>query len=350
MPSERFLPAPPPGLPACVWIIRFDAAGAASPGDAADVTDRANERQGFIWLHLDRADHRIRDVLKGIPTLNAAAVEALCDPADHQFVEHGGDLVSGAVVDHQHGLDGAKAETDFLRFALGERILVTSRRSPLYSADATRKLLATGARMKTPLELFEALISAISDCSGKMMRDLASSLDEIEDNVVIEGRGRDQRGRLGRARREVTRLARQVTGLQSTLQRLEEAAREAEHEILSDLAASLSQRAESLSRDATNLQDRARMLQEEINAILTLETNDRLYILTIVTAALLPATFVTGYFGMNTKQLLFFEDDNGTIYATLLCMMASVGALLLMRWFGLTASADRAEKDGSRAK
>ena len=123
------------------------------------------------------------------------------------------------------------------------------------------------------------------------------------------------------------------------MHRLAEAAAAPEHAALADSAVGLGQRADSLSRDAVNLQERARMLQDEINAILTLETNDRLYMLTIITATLMPATFVTGYFGMNTKQLLFSESDSGTIYATLICVFASIGALLLMRRMGLTEGA-----------
>ena len=59
-------------------------------------------------------------------------------------------------------------------------------------------------------------------------------------------------------------------------------------------------------------------MQDELNAILNLETNDRLYVLTVVTTLLLPATFVTGFFGMNTKGLLFGDNEDGTLYATFL--------------------------------
>ena len=79
------------------------------------------------------------------------------------------------------------------------------------------------------------------------------------------------------------------------------------------------------------------------DSILTLETNDRLYLLTIITTLILPATFVTGLFGMNTKQLFFSEDDNGTLYATLLCLLASGLALLILKKFGLTEPTPKAK-------
>jgi len=49
---------------------------------------------------------------------------------------------------------------------------------------------------------------------------------------------------------------------------------------------------------------------------------------------------VTGFFGMNTDNLLFAGNANGTLYATIMCGMASAFALVMMRWFGLTNPKD----------
>jgi zinc transporter len=350
MSLDRLKPALESGIPSCNWIVRFDAAGRAEAGSAIDLDRLGVRTSGYVWLHLDRADVRILEVLKGIPTLTSEARDALGGTVDHQFVEHVDEIVCGAVVDHQHGIDGPSDDTDFLRFACGPGYLITARRLPLYSARATRYALAAGAIASTPISLFEMMVTHLCDCSARMTREIAATLDKIEDNVVLEGRGRDQRAGLGYARRRAVRLARQVNGLQSTLRRLEEATESPDHQELEEVATSLGQRADSLARDVANLQDRARMLQDEINAILTLETNDRLYMLTVITALILPATFVTGYFGMNTKQLPFAESDNGSLYATILCVAAAGVALLVLRRLGLTEqTADRRVRDERKA-
>jgi zinc transporter len=40
---------------------------------------------------------------------------------------------------------------------------------------------------------------------------------------------------------------------------------------------------------------------------------------------------VTGYFGMNTKGLPFGDSDYGTVYATILCLLAAGVVYLLIR-------------------
>jgi zinc transporter len=73
------------------------------------------------------------------------------------------------------------------------------------------------------------------------------------------------------------------------------------------------------------------VLQEEMAAQLATATNRNLFALTVVTTVLLPPAFVTGYFGMNTKGLLFGDSDYGTVYATILCLLAAGVVYLLIR-------------------
>ena len=85
--------------------------------------------------------------------------------------------------------------------------------------------------------------------------------------------------------------------------------------------------------DIAALYDRARSLQDELTTRLAEETNRRLYIVSVVTTLFIPATFITGFFGMNTGGLLWSGDDvpHGTLFAALLCGCAVATTLLLLR-------------------
>lgn len=339
MAIDRLKPALDTDAPGCAWIIACDGAGEAEAGVSGHL--RQPPDGGFAWAHFDRSDRRSAQTLRDLGRLEADELDALVGPIDHQFIEQTDSRTFGAVVDHVSSIAGRTHETDYLRFVFGQDFIFTARLRPLQSADAVRRALGAGPAPDRPEGLFEELIAAICDSCGAITKEIARDLDRIEDRVILDGEGREQRAALGHARRTAVRLQRQIGGLTSTMKRLEEAAAEPDRQHLADAAATLAQRAEALARDIAALQDRARLLQEEVNAILTLETNDRLYILTIVTTLLLPATFVTGYFGMNTRQLLFFENDNGTLFATLLCAAASAIALVTLRRFGIARAPSR---------
>ncbi len=61
------------------------------------------------------------------------------------------------------------------------------------------------------------------------------------------------------------------------------------------------------TQDVYALADRARLLHEELDSKQSAETNRHLYILSLMTALLLPPSLVTGFFGMNTTALPFAE-------------------------------------------
>lgn len=336
MAPDRLKPALETNVPGVLWILRFDESGRAEVGTASDVDRLGRPGEPFFWLHLDLTDVRTRAAIDRLKVLEDDARTPFIEPVDHQFLEYSEGIVSGALLDHERNLSGRTSQTDFFRFAFGRNFFISARRKPLNAVERTRLALSKGERAPSPLALFEALIDRLCDELASMMNAIGVTLNEIEDRI-IEGRGRNERMSLGPARRDGVRIARQVGGLSSILLRLEKAVA-ADQDELREAAARLSQRTEALTRDISSLQDRARLLQDELTAILNLETNDRLYVLTVVTTMLLPATFVTGYFGMNTKQLLFSESDNGSLYATLLCICASFLVLLFMRRLGLTRS------------
>ena len=73
--------------------------------------------------------------------------------------------------------------------------------------------------------------------------------------------------------------------------------------------------------DLLALQDRARSLQDELASRQAEETNRRLYLVSIMTTLMLPATFVTGFFGMNTGGMFLASGKHGTIAAGSVCLL-----------------------------
>jgi Mg2+ and Co2+ transporter CorA len=323
-------------VPGCAFVLRFDDEGRAEPGDADDVAHIGAPGEGFVWLHLDLDDLNVHTLLSRLPMLTDDARKTLSGRIETQFLEHSGDIVRGAFIDHERDISGRLPQTDYLRFAFGEQFLISARQRPLDAVESTIVALSAGRLASSPLELFEAIVGHLCDELGRMIFELSSTLDRIEERIVMGGQGLDERATLGPTWRAALRLAREVGGLRSPLLRLEASVSDPEQDDLKEAGARLARRADILAHDLSEMQDRARLLQDELSAIDSAVTNDRLYVLTMVTTLLLPATFVTGFFGMNTKNLPFTETTGGTAYAAALCVAASLVVLYFMRRLGLT--------------
>jgi Mg2+ and Co2+ transporter CorA len=167
-----------------------------------------------------------------------------------------------------------------------------------------------------------------------VLEKLGKELDRIEDMVLIDSVP-DERQRVARVRRTVVRLHRQVASLRVLLDRFEasdEQARTATLEIATDR---LVQRLDALDQEVVAAQERARLLQDEISARLSEESARNLNALSILTALFLPATLVTGIFGMNTTGLPFGHSAHGTIWAVAFGAVAAGVTYWVLRRMGV---------------
>lgn len=328
-------PAPEPKVPGCAFVLRFDEEGRATPGDAEDIERLGAPGEGFVWLHLDLSDPRAHALIQKLPVLTEEARKTLTEPVDRQSIHHTGNIVRGSIVDRVRGAP-AQLQLSYLRFAFGEQFLVSARERPLEAVELTRMAISAGRLAETPLDLFENIVGYLCDELGKIVFELTATLDRLEERIVGDGKNFDEPGTLGATRRAALRLAREVSGLRSPLLRLEATLSEPEDEELKETGARLAQRVEILAHDLAEAQDRARLLQDELHAIAGRVTNDRLYILTVVTTVWLPASFVTGFFGMNTRNLPFADAEFGTAFAGGLSILAALVVLFFIRRMGLT--------------
>jgi len=191
-----------------------------------------------------------------------------------------------------------------------------------------------GVHPPSPAALINNCITEFAREVRARLSALAEDLDEIEDGLIGNRdahRLADLGALLGRVRREATRhrraLAPLVRALRDEAEEFPEWAQPAGHD-------SAERGLNDALDDIIALQDRARALQDELATRLTEETNRRLYIVSIVTTLVMPATFVTGFFGMNTGGLLWGGDGapHGTLYATAICLFSVLLTLTLLRW------------------
>lgn len=288
---------------------------------------------GFRWLHMNLADERARRCITRSPALPAPVVELMLSADDHPRAMMEGDYIGCVVPDLERDFDEGQVQgIGALHFTLGPSLLITARRHPLRSADIIRDRLASGSPLNGPRAALELLIGAITEVAGAMIGELSESVETIEDELLARASIPQPREMMG-LRRDAVRLRRLVGGLNAVFQRLE-----ADEELPGTLLPAIErivQRLGGLDADIQTLQSQLRLVREEMDLLESKRTNQNLYVLSVLSALLLPATLVTGIFGMNTGGLPWATSSHGTLAATLLVIASAVLVYLLLRRFGL---------------
>lgn len=312
------------GAPAAgiIAAYHFNTEGVAKLIAPEDVDSAIATHDGWFWIHLARADNRCRSWVENHAPLSEIVREILLGDEEHQRLEVYGREIVGVIPDLQLEFDHPTEELSRLRFGMTDRLLVTMRRVPLRSIENVRHEITAGTLFTAPIELLDSIVDHFADVIGQLSERIGNDLDIVEERMWHGARG-DETQRIARARNQSVRIHRQLSQMRGLFHRLE-------HRVagpLPELSApvqSLAQKIDAFDHAVADIHDRARLLQEEMAGRMAELTNRRLLTLSLLTAAILPPTLVTGFFGMNTKDLPFLETPGGTWYA--FAIAAAAGA------------------------
>lgn len=320
-------------IPGLVWAHRFERASGICTRVPPDCgLDDLIGNGDFVWLHLGLSDARVPAMLAALPGLTPDAVQTLTSRDAHATLQVSPDIACGTLVDFQRGFDEMSSEIGWLHFAVTDRLIVTTRLHPLRSIDRARTVIERSARIRGTLDILGALVMEFQRTVITLVHEINDELNLIED-YVYEDAERDETRRLAPARRTIIRLHRHLRTELALLRRATSADEDDVSEDFRDLARQLSDRIETAERDVFSLQERARLLHEDIDSKATRQTNRHLYILSLLTAFLMPPTLVTGFFGMNTENLPFAHTDGGTVFAAAIILASVAFAWWLLRRF-----------------
>jgi len=295
-----------------------------------EVLDLLPSIEGPLWLHFNVLDNRARRYFEKLPDLdeegramllgNETRIQARV--LDDGFIAILGDL------HHDFNLDPEAFGT--IRVYVTRRLIVTCRRQRVRSVDRVRRELESVRDDRSPLDVFTVLLDEIVEGFVALAADLGERVENLQDRILA-GHASEQSGNLAQIRHVVARFRRHVlanrTMLQPLLRRIVATADDGQREQLRDVL----ERLEATAQDMDLIMERSRLLQEEITSRLGEATNRNLYLLSIVTAALLPITLITGVFGMNVGGLPFLETKHGFFWVMVLMTVTLVATMLFLR-------------------
>jgi len=321
-----------PDFPGLSFAYRFRD-GQAEPLSGRDIPAALAEPGGWIWIHLSLVDIFSRNWINTIAPLPERAREILLSDDEHQLLEPIDGGVAGVFADLLRESAGEARELGRMHFALTDALVVSGRRAALGAIQRTLDALGKGKKFPDAIALLEEIVSHFADSVAMVAQDLADTLDAIEESLIDDASA-GERLKLGPARRTAVRIHRQLSTLRLLFRRWS-----TPDEINSPIGLTsgrLAQRLDGLDHEIVAIQERARLLQDEIAAKVAAQTNRHLFVLTILTAFLLPPTLVSGIFGMNVSDLPFTKDPGGFTWAMGLIIFSILVVYAVMRLLRVT--------------
>ena len=327
---------PPAGSPAAA-ILQPGLIWACEHSDGVlrlieDAEPRADA--GFRWLHLNLADQRSHRWVERAGLLPAAARALFLG---HELAQRPV-IADGAIALVVHDFEREFDRLDTgrigaLRVAIAGDVMLTGRYHALHSADVVRQRILAGAPLDRPMAALDLVLMSVIDTIASRIADIAGELLAAEDELVAGSEAADTR-ELVTLRRLCTRLHRVTGELRLTMQRLQ--AEPTAPDELAALARRCMDRLTAIDSDVAGAQGQLRLLRDELDLRAAQRTNQNIYVLSILTALMMPATLVTGFFGMNTGGLPLASRAGGTEIATTVAIVASAGTYLALKAMGLT--------------
>ena len=305
-------------------------------GQAAAFTNGRPQSEDcdYTWVHLNLASEAGMHWAREHSNLAPQLVSALCNREEDLGVYPFGTGILMVLEDRRKGFDEDMLELGKLHVWIEPKRVITARWHALAATDRARFRFQVGAAPTTATGLVIEILDEIVADVESMTRKTANQMDYLEDRI-LDGDHSGLAGSIGSGRRQITKLRRQVLPLRQVVARIAAEFPAWSSREDADRIELVLSRIEKAGSEVVEAQEQARLLHDE-NSARSAERNGRnLYILSVITAVLLPLNLITGVFGMNVKGLPGVEDPAGFFWVMVGMAATAVGVVLyfkLKRW------------------
>lgn len=249
------------------------------------------------WLHLDYGNPEAARWLLQTPLLGDAARESLLGQSNRPKLVRMGETVLLILRGINHNKDHRPEEMVALRIYITPDLIISSRRRPLLSEQDVFNQLKLGGGADTPADWLVEICDALTDRAGEFVEELHDQILDLEEMVLM--RDLPANGRLALIRKQLIMIRRYLSPQRDLVARLANEKiswlDEDDRRRLLDIADRLRRWLDDLDAGVA----RTAVLADEINNLMAEATNRRAYQMSVMALLFLPASFLTGLFGIN---------------------------------------------------
>lgn len=312
-----------------VHALLLDGKGGARALAGWDAIRAWSPNDGVLWLDLDYSAEDVTSWLRDGSQIDRLVLAALIDPDPRPRASaHGEDLLM--IVRGINANQGATPEDMIsVRCFIEPRRIVTLRHRSSRSITSIVADLEAGTGPRTAGAFTAEFVERVLDHVVTRVDLLGDEIAACEDEVIDRHHGADMRGRLADQRRRAIQLRRFLAPQREALGKLSTIALPW---LDAMQRARIVEAADRMTRTVEELdaaRDRAAVTQEELGSRVAEATNQRLYVLSLITAIFLPLGFVCSLLGVNVGGVPLQHDD-WAFWALIGVFVLGVGAQLYL--------------------
>ncbi|KCZ65996.1 hypothetical protein L53_01395 [Hyphomonas sp. L-53-1-40] len=298
-----------------------------------DVTSGRLNEFSRHWLHLNRLSSEVRTWLARQSGLDRIATEALLqEDTRPRSTRHGaGFLINlrGMNLNEGEALEDMLA----LRMWASESSLITLRAKPIQATRDVEQKVKEGNAPNSTGGLVAALADALTDRMEPEVSRFDEQADQFEDDLLDPGT-RLPRSKLSELRRRVLQVRRYILPQREALSQLVREGTQSglfsDHDLL--FLRESADRVTRLAEELDTIRDRCTVLQEQVIEERAEVMNQRLFVLSILSAVFLPISFVTGLFGVNVGGMPGVQSTGAFAILVGALAVATILMLAIFRW------------------
>lgn len=309
----------------------FDGKGAAKSLSFEQLKDY-DKKEGLLWVHFDYSSKEAIDWISNKSGIDPVAIEALLTAETRPRTTVLDDSILLALRGVNLNANSDPEDMISIRLFISQELIISTKKRDLLSV---KDILQSFEKNKGPINSSEFLIYLTDRLTSRMegtieeLEDKASEMEEL----ILDSNNIQLRTQISKIRREAISLRRYLAPQREAMYKLY-------HDKLSWLSEydkiQLREITDQLIRyieELDSINDKVTLIQEESLNKISEQMNQRMYVLSIISAIFLPLGFLTGLLGINVGGLPGTENKDAFSIFSIILIVVGIGQYYLLKKF-----------------
>jgi zinc transporter len=309
----------------------LDRNGSAKELSYEEINDVKTKRDGILWVHFDYSSEAAQYWIRNKSGIDLVAIEALLTEETRPRTTILGDSLLIALRGVNLNPNSKPEDMVSIRLFMSPNLIISTKRRNLLSVNEIIDNLQKGIGVKSSSEFLVQLTSRVISRMEGVIDEIEDRTDYLEENL-IESVDSKYRLEILAVRRETIILKRYLSPQKEALSKLynEKITWIDEYQRIE-----LRETNDQLMRhieELDTIRDKVILIQEELANRLSDQMNQKMYILSIISAVFLPLSFLTGLLGINIGGIPGAQNDNAFyIFTTILILIVTAQFLIFKK-------------------